>query len=149
MFHSFAEGIFSLRGFTLSIEEIRSTLRSYLISHKDHYSKFGENHVDIVSELDKLFENPLSNYLNDTCDIYLKAMGDAYKVNIVVFQSNSEKCWIINLSNENLHSDTLYFARTLSAHVDPVLPYSEIKVKFFFDLKHICVVMIVMYCTVS
>ena len=78
--------------------------------------------------------NPLSNYNGDTTDLYLAALGETYDVNIVVFQSNQEKFWILNLSNmENPYPETSYFARTLLLHVVPVIPSQkkEINVSVF------------------
>ena len=108
------------------MNEVRSTVKNYLTAHKDELSGFSETDVDIVNELDKLFENPLANYGNNTNDLYLKVLGDAYKVNTVIFQSDAKKCWIVDMSNvENPYTDTLYFARTLSLHIDPVIPYTN------------------------
>lgn len=125
-FHSFVEAMFALRGFKIPLNEVRSTVKNYLTAHKDELSGFSETDVDIVNELDKLFENPLANYGNNTNDLYLKVLGDAYKVNTVIFQSDAKKCWIVDMSNvENPYTDTLYFARTLSLHIDPVIPYTN------------------------
>ena len=41
------------------MNEVRSTVKNYLTAHKDELSGFSKTDVDIVNELDKLFENPL------------------------------------------------------------------------------------------
>jgi len=39
-----------------------------------------------------------------------------------MLQSDTKKAWIINQSDEeNPYPDTVYFGRTLSSHVDPIL----------------------------
>ena len=128
-FHSFTRCLFSLRGFQIPTDELHSTLKSYLLKNFNTYSEFTEENINIVDELDKLFKNPLGNYNENISDLYLKALGDAYEVNIVLFQSNAETCWILDLSNyNNPHPDTLYFARSLSPHVDPIVPYLQTQV---------------------
>ena len=71
-------------------------------------------------------------------DLFLSSLGDAFKVNVIVFQSHDTKCWVVNLWNEeNPFKETLYFARSLSLHTDAVIPcekYEEfqMKVKYIF-----------------
>jgi len=122
IFHAFSEGMFWLRGFRIPVEEIKTALRDQLTSFKAYYSNFSESSVDIVEELDRIFQNPLANYDSDTTDLFLSALSDHFEVNVVVYQSNAEKCWIVNLSNmDSPFNDTLHFARSLSLHVDPVV----------------------------
>lgn len=122
IFHAFSEGMFWLRGFRIPVEEIKSALKDQLTTFKPYYSDFSESSVDIVDELDRIFQNPLANYDSDTTDLFLAALSDTFEVNVVVFQSNAEECWILNLSNtESPFTETLHFARTLSLHVDPVI----------------------------
>ena len=89
---------------------------------REFYKQFCTEGVDLLSELDRFLEEPLRYYNIDVVDLFIKALGNAFEVNIIIFQSNAEQCWIINLSNESDEfSDTLHFARTESLHIDPVL----------------------------
>lgn len=113
--------MYALRGFTLSLQEIKETLEKHLIKFQDFYKNYAPD-IDPVEELNKLFNAPLQEYNNDTSDLYIFALGNAYDVNVVFFQSTNTKCYIVDISNEDPFPDTLYFARTLSPHVDPVIP---------------------------
>ena len=58
--------------------------------------------------------------------MFLAALGNVYKVNIIVFQSDEKRCWICNLTgNTNSYSTTLHLVRTLSAHIDPAVKFVE------------------------
>ena len=73
-------------------------------------------------------KDPLTFYDSDPTDLFLSAFGDDFKVNIIVFQSDDAMCWVVNLSNkENPFKETLYFARSLSLHIDPVIPCEKLK----------------------
>ena len=66
--------------------------------------------------------NPLKFYNSEVVDIFLLALGNAYEVNTVVLQSNVDKSWATNLSDtKNNFTTNLYFAKSLSAHVDPII----------------------------
>ena len=57
------------------------------------------------------------------CDMFLAALGNTFKMNIKVFQSDCHKCWITDLSDkQKRYNTTLYFARSLSPHVDAIIP---------------------------
>ena len=80
-----------------------------------------------MQELELFLDNPLAYYNNNTADLFLVALGNAYKVNILVFQSNEQKCWIYDLNNnEHSFSCTLYFARRLSPHLDSIVPKTNV-----------------------
>ena len=50
-------------------------------------------------------------------------ISDTSHAGWVVCKSNSEKCWITDYINEERASKViLYFAKTLSEHIDPILP---------------------------
>jgi len=61
IFHAFIEGIYNLRGFLISLDDVKMSLREQLVSFKAYYSAFSESNIDIVDELDRIFENPLEN----------------------------------------------------------------------------------------
>ena len=51
------------------------------------------------------------------------ALGNAFQINVILFQSNAKKCWTTDLTDEkNLFRITLYFARSSSLHLDPIVP---------------------------
>ena len=118
--HAFGEGLNSL-GQKVTFDNMAQILRSEM--HKNIYTN--SSTINVSKELDEYFLNPLSKYDKEICDLILEALGMAYKVNIIIFQSDIEKCWIVNNNNDNnKFSETLYFVRTKSLHVDPVLPIS-------------------------
>ena len=70
--------------------------------------------------------NPLKFYNSEVADIFLLALDNAYEANAVVLQSNVDKCWITDLSNtKNNFTTNLYFAKSLSSHVDLVIPVED------------------------
>ena len=63
-------------------------------------------------KFETIMKDPLKCYDSDVTDLFLSALGDAFNVNVIVFQSAVAKCWVVNLSNkENPFKETLYFAR--------------------------------------
>ena len=55
--------------------------------------------------------------------MFLAALGNAYEVNIKIYQLNLKKCWVTDLSDETKgYERTLYFARCLPAHADAIIP---------------------------
>ena len=55
------------------------------------------------------------------------AVENAYGVKIVILQSNCQKCWTTDFSDQSKnYVSTLYFARSESLHLDPIIPKSSI-----------------------
>ena len=55
--------------------------------------------------------------------MFLAALGNAYKVNIKIYQSKLRECWVTDLSNVQKGFDTtLQFARSSSMHIDAIVP---------------------------
>ena len=84
---------------------------------------FLKSDVDLQLEFANYIKDPVKYSETDSCDIYLIALAKSYAVNITMIQCDVEKCWgnkflDINPSGKNI----LYFARSLSNHVDPILP---------------------------
>ena len=52
-------------------------------------------------ELEKFLENPLGYYTEDTSDLFLLALGNAFKVNVIALQSNTKRCWIVDSSKNS------------------------------------------------
>ena len=58
--------------------------------------------------------------------MFLATLGNAYKVNVKIYQSNLKKCWATDLSDETKRYErTLYFARCLSAYADAIVTKSS------------------------
>ena len=65
---------------------------------------FSSKDIDILIELDKFLESPLTYFNESTSDLFLAALENAYKVNIIVFLSDEKRCWICDLSdNTNIY----------------------------------------------
>ena len=79
-------------------------------------------------EFETTMKDPLKLYDSDTTDLFLSALTDAFEINAIVCQSDDAKCWVVNLSNEENHfKETLYFARSLSLHIDLVIPCEKLQ----------------------
>ena len=81
-----------------------------------------------MNELEQYLEDPLSQYNKAITDLFLDALGMAFKVNIKILQSDCSKCYFFDQVNtSNLFKNTLYFVRTESLHFDPAVPsnYAE------------------------
>ena len=81
-----------------------------------------------MNEFDQYLEDPLSQYDKAITDLFLDALGMAFKGNIKILQSDCSKCYFFDQVNtSNLFEDTLYFVRTESLHFDSVVPsnYAE------------------------
>ena len=75
-----------------------------------------------MNELEQYLEDPLSQYDKAITDLFLDALGMAFKVNIKILQSDCSKCYFFDQVNtSNLFKDTLYFVRTESLHFDPIV----------------------------
>ena len=126
MVNSFLEALAHVTGNQTTRKDVISQLRRELLTKFDLYKMFSSKDIDILIELDKFLESPLTYYNESTSDLFLAALGNAYKVNIIVFQSDGKRCWICDLSdNTNSYSTTLHFTRILSPHMDPVVKFAE------------------------
>ena len=71
---------------------------------------------------ERFLENPLAQYKENTTDLFLNALGNSYNVNIIVIKSGKNSSWIEDIKiNDGDESKTLYFVKTLSKHIDPIL----------------------------
>ena len=48
--------------------------------------------------LEKFLMSSLGYYDNDILDSFVMVLGNACKVNVTIFQSNTEKAWIVDLN---------------------------------------------------
>ena len=128
MVNSFLEALTHVTGNQTARKDVVSQLQRELLTKFDFHKMFSmsSKDIDILTELDKFLESPLTCYNESTSDLFLAALGSAYKVNIIIFHSDEKRCWICDLSeNTNSYSTTLYFSRTLSPHIDPVVKLAE------------------------
>ena len=72
-------------------KDVISQLRRGLLTKFDFYKMFSSKDIDILSELDKFLESPLTYHAESTSDLFLAAFENAYEVNIIVFQSDEKR----------------------------------------------------------
>jgi len=74
------------------IIQLTRELRRAVLSRRDFYQNYSTNNVNVLLELDKFLDDSLGNYNSETSDLFLTALGNALKVNIVLLQSNENLC---------------------------------------------------------
>ena len=100
----FLEALTHLNGNQTTRKDVISQLRRELLTKFDFYKMFSSKDIDILIELDKFLESPLTYFNESTSDLFLAALENAYKVNIIVFLSDEKRCWICDLSdNTNIY----------------------------------------------
>lgn len=115
-------------------KDVENVIRKEAFENQGFYVDFAPG-VNILEELENFLKNPLKFYGEDTCDLFLMMCGNGFNANTVIFQSDEEKAWIVNLApNDKEHSTTLYFGRSVSLHVDPVLPINFVMPSL--DISH-------------
>ena len=120
MLHTFQKSLAAKVGRKETLDSLVFALRNEL---KDSYQKSSEDTVNIKEEFEQYLLNPLSKYNTITGDLSLDALGMAFQVNVLIFKSNCYECVIYDLANpDNGFEHTLHFVRTLSVHLDPVVP---------------------------
>ena len=72
-------------------------------------------------------------YTEDTSDLFLLVLDNAFKVNLIVFQSNTERCWIVDSSKNTSELPSLYFGRTLPSHIEPIRKNKQMSEEDNFD----------------
>ena len=119
---SFKEAVKAVSDITVSIEDLQLSLRREIIHRFKFSREFSTETCNLLKELGIFFSNLLKFYNSEVVDIFLLALGNTYEVNTVVLQSNVDKCWTTDLSNtKNNFTTNLYFAKSLSPHVDPII----------------------------
>lgn len=120
---SFSTALTIVTGVAISLEDVISRLRKELLTKYEFYKQFSSADVNILSELEKFLESPLNYYNTNSTDLFLAALGNAFQVNVIVLQADENLCWLCDLSNNaNTFTTTLHFARSLSPHIDPIVP---------------------------
>ena len=120
MLHAFKEALLCI-GRLETMESLSTALREEL--KNEIYQNSSLDDIDVLDVYEQYLQSPLKHYNSDTADLFLTALGMAFKVNVMVFKSDHEKCVILDLANAaNNFQETLHFVRTLSVHLDPVVP---------------------------
>ena len=119
---AFQDGLRSIsRNYTL--DDLKQSLQCEIASNTQFYKDYSTKDVDLLVDVRKYIENPLANYSSDSADMYITALARAIQVNAVVFQSTVDTCLIVDQGEDSIvHDETLYFLRTESMHIDPILP---------------------------
>ena len=118
-----------------TLDVVKSSLEVEITARKGFYQEFSKEDVDVVEEVKRYIENPLSKYHKDTTDLYLTALGSWFEVNIVVIQSSITNCTVLNLGREDNQTfpQTLYFLKTFSEHLDAVVKISHSPTTLYED----------------
>ena len=122
------------------VEFITKSLRRKLLTNHGFYQQFSVDNIDVLVELEKFLVNPLGYYTEDTSDLFLLALGNAFKVNVIVFQSNTERCWIVDSSKNSSDLPSLYFGITLSAHIEPIIKNKQMSEEDKFDEDDVIII---------
>ena len=119
--YPFREALDSI-GTEVALEEIKSILMLKLSTNKD-YGNFTTSVMNISNELQLFLNSPMTYYNADITDLFLFALGNFFDINIVIFKSNERECWVDYLmKNDGCNRETVYFVKTVSQHIDPVVP---------------------------
>ena len=73
------------------VESITKSLRRELLTNHGFYQSFGVDNIDVLIEIEKFLDNPLGYYKENTSELFLLALGNAFKVNVIAFQSKTER----------------------------------------------------------
>ena len=97
----------------VKVSMLKCSLSKEFESKFDFYKGFSTESCNMRLELENFLKKPLEFYDCDTGDILLMALGNAFNVNVIIYQSNVHRCWKTDLTNENKnYSATLYFPCT-------------------------------------
>ena len=105
--NSFVEALNAL-DFNVTFNSVVSKLRIEL--EKEVYTDASVNGADVIEAFDQFLDKPLVHYNTDFTDMYFEALTMAYKVNVTLFQSDTEKCEIIdvNLNKQRISAYSLF-----------------------------------------
>ena len=117
--HSFGEVIKDV-GINVDLSEIKSRLREELVTPKSFYQEFSYSKEDILESLENYLKSPMTNYNEDTTDLYLFALANSFDLSLAVVKSNDKTCWIESLVEKDENRTKIFFLKTLSQHIDPI-----------------------------
>ena len=123
---SFKENMEKVSKITVTMKEVMKCLRSELLCRYEFYKNFCADPCNILEDLDNFLEDPLKFYNCESGNIFLMALGNAFKVNTVILQSDANRCWTTDFSNGTTQGKCkFYFARSLSLHYDIIVPHID------------------------
>ena len=70
---------------------------------------------------EETFNGKLHFLCSDTSDISLLSLSNGFKVKVIVFQSNTGKRWIVDLSKNSSDLPSLFFERTSSTRIELII----------------------------
>ena len=118
--HAFKECIVKARGDEINLSDIKQELKREMID-AFYQTLFPE--IRVKERFEQFLLNPLESYNTDVCEVFLAALGNAYEVNIKIYQIILREYCVADLSNVQKGFDTtLHFARSLSVHIDVLVP---------------------------
>ena len=77
MVNLFLEALTHVTGNQTTRKDVISQLRRELLTKFDFYKMFSSKDIDILIELDKFLESPLTYFNESTSDLFLAALGNA------------------------------------------------------------------------
>ena len=89
MLRSFSIALKDVFNDEFPLESITKSLRRELVTNHGFYQQFSIDNIDALVELEKFLDNPLGYNKEDTSDLFLLALGNTFKVNVIVFQSHT------------------------------------------------------------
>ena len=106
---------------SITLHDILHHVRQEILTKYEFYQNFYADDEDVLTDVDNFLSNSLKYCNSYTPNLLLIALGKTFEANVVVFQSNKEKCWILNMSdNIDEFTKNLYFGRTAFMHIDPI-----------------------------
>ena len=109
-------------GNKVTLSEAKSSLRGELTSNHAYDKDFSPDDICLLDELQLFLDSPMEYYNINTVDLFLYALSNVFQVDVLVIKSNTENCWFEDLTGNNTENrKKLYFVKTLSQHIDPVV----------------------------
>ena len=104
-----------------TLDDIISTLRKEFSENAHVYQPLSAE-IDLLDAFERFWGKPLGHYNENTTDPFLHAIGNSNNVNIIAFKPDRNSSWIEDITpNDGAENKTLYFVKTLSKHIDPIL----------------------------
>ena len=96
-------------GINVDLSEIKSRLREELVTRKSFYQEFSYSKEDILESLENYLKSLMTNYNEDTTDLYLFALANSFDLSLAVVKSNDKTCWIESLVEKNENRTKIFY----------------------------------------
>ena len=106
--HAFKESLKCVRK-DLETDEIITALRNEILENVGLYTCFSSSGINVAQHVENFVDKPLKYYAAETTDIFLHALGNAFKSNTVIFQVDDARAWKTDLSDEKPYDYMLLF----------------------------------------